>query len=447
MRALTMSSRPERLAATASRSVVEALERRTLFAGWTTVDDFQLVPGESADLDKMTSDSAGNVYAVGAAMDASGSFHGIVRQKLAGSSAWQTVLDVPQLWMLDVATNAAGDVYVRGGGTNARNVVLLERPAGASEFVTVDQVTGGTSGGLTVDAANNVFAVAHLPVTVTSSGPGGKTTTSVQNRWVVRKQSGGVGPFVTMPAQFTQTPVAMTSIASGPAAGLYLLGGTGWDVWKSTDAGSSWSHVDSFAEVGGLYGSEAYGISGDVDGNLYVTGTAVKREITGGTPKRPVYSSRSYLSVRRSADGGATWTNDDLYNLPGGTWTAGGEVGVDASGSVYMVGGVTGPNGTGGQVFHNVVRQKLRGATAWATVDDVVADNSGYGFAADPFGGVFVGSYMPVDGGRWIVRSQSVQATAPAATPTFSATAIQNTSTADADEGAGLIAVVDAAGL
>src|SRR5436190_147352 len=73
-----------RAAAARDACRIEPLEGRTLLsAAWETVDDYQLVAGQSAGVRTMTSDPAGNIFATGTAWDPTIA-HRIIREKLNG---------------------------------------------------------------------------------------------------------------------------------------------------------------------------------------------------------------------------------------------------------------------------------------------------------------------------------------------------------------------------
>jgi hypothetical protein len=428
-------------------ALLESLESRRLLSGWGTVDDFQNGSGQPpAHVEEMTADAYGNVYAVGYASDRAGIRHGIVREKLGGTANWETILDLPPLpgtsgvKLSDVAANPAGDVYVSGSDSSS-SFIVLKRSAGLnSSFSIVDNIPATASydgGGLTIDATGNVFAIARIPVTITTAGPGKKTTTTTEVRSVVRKQTGGAGAFVTLPQYLSIDLTAMCSIASGPSAGLYAVGndargGSNWVVWKSANAGSTWSQVDSFSYNSAstqAFRSYANGVCGDLDGNVYVTGGAVKLEITGGSKGNPTYTPVFYLTTRRSNNGGAAWTVDDSYTL--GLGGHGYDVGIDPAGNVYVAGEVS---TTSPSVYHSIVRQKLRGSTSWSTIDDFISSsgtgNTSHCFTADSSGNLFAGGMPGNDptGFHWIVRSGVPAAPAPAMA-TFSGSQIAGSTT------------------
>ncbi|HEU0038049.1 MAG TPA: hypothetical protein VFR76_02130, partial [Verrucomicrobiae bacterium] len=87
------------------------------------------------------------------------------------------------------------------------------------------------------------------------------------------------------------------------------FGGTAleWTVRRSTNGGATWTTVDTFvlpSTGSSIYRAEARGIGADALGNLYVVGRAAAQ-----------YKGSGYFHwvVRKTANGGASWTTDDNY--------------------------------------------------------------------------------------------------------------------------------------
>ncbi|HEV2687166.1 MAG TPA: hypothetical protein VGV35_01390, partial [Bryobacteraceae bacterium] len=339
----------------------ERLESRTLLSAWTIADDYQLAAGQIASGHSMASDSAGNVYAIGSAHDSSNRSHGIVREKLAGSTTWSTIEDYPAASVSGtsfyaVAVDSAGDLYVGGQTHDSLNKpqwLVLEKLAGGSAFTVVDNYATSVGGigveGLAIDGAGNVFAAGQSA----TIGKGNKAT----YYWTVRKRTGGVGAFTTVDNSISGTgndnPYSATYIADGAAAGLYVVGtGTGsqWLVRKSIDAGVTWTTVDSF-----FYNSTnatALSVTGDGRGDVYVVG------------KGGVLNSGGVVHwlVRESINGGTSWSTVDNFGL-GGTLSSAGSVGADLAGNIYVAGSASEASGTS----HGIIRSNAGGS--WTTVD------------------------------------------------------------------------------
>jgi hypothetical protein len=372
------------------------------------------------------------------AAGASGST-GLLREKLANSSAFVTVAAPAAASYTCVATDPAGDVFLTDGAR------LFERAAGQAQFAPVNvTVPAGAKWSMingpqaiTADAAGDVFAAGSvsLPTTTTTTVKGRTTTTTTYTSYgAIFEMKAGQTAFGVVyrdanPTSFSSNsfePWSLAVIDTGPSAGLYSVDGAGfWTVRKSTDGGATWNVIDSFNYDRNIYeGSIAYAVVGDssgATGNLYVTGSADQRVITGYTTtkvkgvlvQKPVYEWYEHWLTRRSTDGGATWTTVDDFQQP----AAGVNepcVAADLNGTVYVAGAVY----AAGPGQDAVVRSNVGGT--WHT-EDYFANANNYAVAIDP---VTATPYAGGEsgGGDWFVRSGSAPAT-------FSSTAIAADST------------------
>jgi len=186
-----------------------------------------------------------------------------------------------------------------------------------------------------------------------------------------------------------------------------------WFVRRSIDGGLTWSKVDDFT---GGYRALAHALTTDSAGNVFVVGESgawVVRKGTANPDQSMTWSSVDTVSgaaegvfvhptagifvagnssggwtVRRSLDGGATWTTVDSY---AGSVANG--VGADAAGNLYVVG--SGQQGIKKIVYtHWIVRKSSNGGSTWATVDDFQGPSNGqafaYGFGSDSHGNLFL---------------------------------------------------------
>ncbi|HSZ58870.1 MAG TPA: hypothetical protein VK797_24735 [Tepidisphaeraceae bacterium] len=413
------SARPRRRSSRCSFNP-EPLESRTLLSAWGTIDNYQLATGWNAGAAAMAMDSAGNVYAAGYAQDSSGRTHGIVREKLAGSANWSTIEDYISGTLATfkaIAIDGAGDVYVGGGAKDSsgnEQWIVLEKPASSGSFSVVDSyaTSGGSDvAGLAIDASGNVYAAGQTVVTT-----GGKKPTTTYC-WTVRKQTGGQGAFGTVDNSISSTsPTAAafgaTSIPNGASAGLYIVGqaaGGNWVVRKSSNAGATWTTVDSFLYNPSVNGDTATAVTGDGAGNLYVVGHGNS-------------STSTHWLVRESSNGGSSWSTVDDFQ-DGGSSNGAFAVGTDLAGNVYVVG--SGKDSSGG--YHDLIRSNAGGS--WATVSDLATTvaSSAAGFAVDPSGNLYsatrAADSTPVD--HWIVQSTTgPSAPVTAATSSASAAAV-----------------------
>jgi hypothetical protein len=111
--------------------------------------------------------------------------------------------------------------------------------------------------------------------------------------------------------------------------------------------------------------------------------------------------------VRRSTDGGATWSTVDTFQLTGTKSSVAMGIGADAAGNLYVVGSGHAVN-KGITSNHWIVRKSTNGGNSWVTVDDyqLVADNSSQArcIAADTNGNLVVAGS---GAGKWIVRKNA----------------------------------------
>jgi hypothetical protein len=306
----------------------------------------------------------------------------------------------------------------------------MKMAVGQATFEVVDQqATSGPSGikGLTIDEQGNVFAVGRL-----------------NDRWTVRKQTGGVGPFVTVDswvyvnnrATYAEGATGITSIPAGlPGAGLYVVGngqgavGDFWHVRASKDGGKTWTAIDAFnyAPAGtSAYRSQPAAVIADAAGNLYVSGYSVTQTQTGGTKQHPVHSYTRYWLTRKgvvNATGVWSWTVVDAYPDSKGFVSTVNDIALDGAGNVVVVGSASIIDAAGIGSEHALTRSNVGGS--WHTVDDfqLAPGQEAYNrqIASDAGGNLFTAGYAIDAAGipHWIVRSPAVVAPAPL-TATFS---------------------------
>jgi hypothetical protein len=259
-----------------------------------------------------------------------------------------------------------------------------------------------------------------------------------------------------MPGFAVQYSTKIISDAAGNlyVAGLYhdlSLGGEHWIVRRSSDAGATWTTVDDFdagTDDSGQF--PPTGIAVDAAGDVYVVGYSnphvastthawTVRKGVGGTSfstvdllatrGRPraifvhptagllvagdtaiVYRNQvsSAWMVRRSTNGGSTWSTIDVYQLSSGYNAAANDVAADALGNIYVVG--SGNKASGGAVTtHWILRMSTNGGTSFGTVDDFGTSAKAQQFARTPNGDLFTAGSTLVYGGdnQVIVRKSA----------------------------------------
>jgi hypothetical protein len=393
---------------------------------WQTVDDFQLAPGQDAANYGLAFDPHGTLFASGLAMDSAGLGHGLVMSSTDNGNTWSAPVDdytyapgYAAWYDGGMVIDPGGNIYVAGeawnnSGTDPMNHWVVRRSAdGGNSWSTVDDFTGLTAApsGIAVDAAGNVYVAGIGNPACANCGA---------ELWTVRKGVGGAN------FSIVDQPVALTggwsasanAVFVHPTAGVFVAGygqipwssgpksGTsqGWVVRRSTDGGVTWSTVDAFHLLS-TYDARPYGLGADARGNLYVVGTAIGTGVLTGKNK----GNRWHWIVRKSPDGGNSWStvDDYLFSMNGGS--AASKFVADAIGNLYVAGM---GNTTGGQTGNWIVRSSPGGTGTWTTVDNYVyapgdSANWPWAIAMNASGNVFVGGELSEGNGwHWVVRRE-----------------------------------------
>ena len=337
---------------------------------WQTVFDYQLAPSKSSIGAGLATDTAGNVFAGGTAQDATGTGHGLIFKTDATEFNWSLsddnnpsrTQDISQF--IDPGFDSYGNLYSFGSlvpKSSLSGSWLLRKSTdrGASwSTVSVFQYISGT------DSRGYAFAA--------------DTSGSIYT----------VG--------YGSTPSARHS-----------PGALHWLVRKSTDGGLTWALADDFltSAKGGfpqwgipLKAHFAAGIG------LFVVGQAS----TGPTGYPLIWT------VRRTLDGGTTWSTVDLNSAAGSAYTASANgVSSDSQGNVYVVGRIDVSQTVKNKSYNTgqwVVRKSSDGGNTWANVDAISAGigsvSSAYAVGRDAAGNIVVAGEYPDAAGiaHWIVR-------------------------------------------
>ena len=159
---------------------------------------------------------------------------------------------------------------------------------------------------------------------------------------------------------------------------------------------ANWLLSDDANPDPSLYSSDIYGCGHDSLGNLYSVGQLWPTASTTG---------EAYWYVRKSADGGQSWSTVDQYEYSPGEWNWPIGFAADNAGGVYVVGEVKAVTTTGSsknkQVIHWLVRKSSDGGQTWTVADDV-PNYEACAAAVVPNVGVFVAG--PYFAGTWQVR-------------------------------------------
>lgn len=319
-------------------------------ATWTTVDDFQLIAGARDYSGGIVTDASNNVYSFSAARGTSSLTTWVIRKSIDNGTTWTTANTY------QYSTGA----YYDGGAYG---------------------IASGTAG---------LFAV----------GFGGNVMASSTTKWLVRKSTNAGVTWTNMDDYAGTVSYAYgQSFAQDPSTGnLFTIGKImtngfyRWQVRKSTDAGVTWATVDDF-NYAASYNNYPEGIAITSSGTLYVAGYGILTTI----------ATHRWL-VRKSTDGGTTWTT--VANIAGNQPESSGAV-LDNAGNIYMAG----TDYVAGFVYHSYVRRSTNGGSTWTIVDDYIyPGGSGYntGISRDASGNIYAYGYGYVGGTyHWIVRKST----------------------------------------
>lgn len=312
---------------------------------WTTVDDFSIDSAQDSEARGVARDAAGNMYAVGYATDSSPYNHWIVRKSSNGGASWTTV-----------------DTYQYSASQHAQAYGIAIR-----------------------ESAIYVVGVAM------DSG--------AVNRWIVRKSTDGGSSWTNIDdyrysGSINAIGIGITVSANGH---LYAVGqGYNGSFWKwvvrrSTDGGGTWAIVDDF-QLNGSGDSYAKGVIVSTTGEVFVVGTGV--------------STNSRWVVRKSSTGDSgTWSTVDSFEYEATYDSFGESIIQDGRGNIYASGG----GKDSGSTAHWIIRKSENGGATWTTVDDhqKTANYNSYagGLFKDQAGALYsAGLSSDISGQYWTVR-------------------------------------------
>ena len=230
------------------------------------------------------------------------------------------------LYVTDLAAGNSGAVYACGLYATPRWFVRkgVLNAAGGITWTMADNNINGDAQSISVHPG-----AASQPdqIFVSGEAPG-------LRGWAVRRSTDGGATWSTVDAN---TLANAYGVAAGADGSIYAIGKYqkavnngyqyGWIVRKSSNNGTTWSTVDSVAN---LWPAGATSLMVDVFGRVFALGSTMT------TP--------STWLVRGSVDGGATWTTTDTFLPTGYTSAAAMGAASDAFGNVCVIGGVG--NGT-----------------------------------------------------------------------------------------------------
>lgn len=335
----------------------------------------------------------------------------------------------------------------------------------AQTWETVDDIDSpsANASGITADRTGNVFVAGSI-----------KDALGITHAIVMKSNDQGTN-WVTS-NDFTSsdgsaasfTAIASANTTTGPGTGedhVVAIGkaeGSRWLIRGTTDAGTTWTTLDLFTHPNPNYvlsSPSAVALAGN--GNIYVIGTATETIVTykGKTASTTTVDHRlirkfeavgglwktidrsfsvsaiacagqdvfvaggddDYWRVRKSSDGGSTWTLVDnfRYDASGFSYPYG--IAADSFGNLFVVGmgmrvisSGRGNSYTSVSEIHWLVRKGAAAGTGWTTVDDFGfpnenpnAWNMACGVTVDRNNDVHVTGFRASGVRHWVTRQRS----------------------------------------
>jgi hypothetical protein len=383
-------------------ALIESLEGRKLMsASWTTLTQ---LPTDSAYRGS-AADPAGNIYIL--------NHLEMLLERTPGSSAFTTIYPFNvSPYAIAVATDKTGNLFVATIDTNSltppQTLRIYERRAGGTTFSPIGSPVSDRFGAgifectMATDATGNVYVAANTTVVATDKNT--STTTYYGN---VLK----LAPDAASPTGYDQSTVyrapnieihGIAAAGSGASASVVLMAvnenpqTSAWLTINSRNGGASWAQPQSYVfDPSNI--TVANAIAADSAGVFYVVGYGRKSTtttLTGYDKKhQPIYTTTSVLTadwiVRKSIDGGTTWTTIDDYVMSPAPRNSASAITIDPSGVLYVGGDATNAGG----VLDSVVRTNAGGSWSDTLVKPAGSGEGGArGYdlmVADSFGNIF----------------------------------------------------------
>jgi hypothetical protein len=266
---------------------------------WTTVDDYQ--PGPILALGAITASPQGDVYAFGLEGDQANTMD-VIRNSRDGGKSWQVVEDISDYLgstCSAAAVSPSGAVYAAYISPELTSAIVESTDHGKT-WTTVDSSGTAWFPGLSFDASGTLIEAGAFE-------PQGQSPS-----WFVRQRSSDAAAWTTLDMGTSWGRAQACSI--GPTGALYAAGemetnedagiADQWTVRRQKTPGSAWETIDAFG-VPMQQITKAMGVYEDGAGSLIAVG-AIAGPLGFGSP--PITAA-----VRRSDDGGATWTTTDMF--------------------------------------------------------------------------------------------------------------------------------------
>ena len=342
---------------------------------WTTTvhDDLESYQGIAAATIQVPATSTASAVTEDQLV-VSGSFkgHWITRRSLDAGVTWEIVDDFlhpsPSLYMpyvTGVSIDSAGNCYVVG-----------------SHYKKVDGITSSVG----------YWLIRKIARGATLAGEAGKTTIDLFDTAVGNRSH----------------PNGVVCVGTD----VFVAGKTAdrWQVRRNTGGASTWTVVDDF-RVDPANISEAFGITADPAGNVYVAGLGDKKVTTVVSKKVTTFITNFWIVRKGSGMGTGTFNTVDQFQLQKDYGAKAFGISADSAGGIHVTGFARAV--VGRAVESHWVTRRYTPTTGWATTDNFAPFNvgvaSGWNIAADPFGNVFAAGTQGTDAAgehKWVVRRQ-----------------------------------------
>lgn len=345
---------------------------------WTSIYNGS---GNSIDLaSAIAVDGSGNVYVTGSSVGV-GTYedYATVKYNSLGAQQWAARYDGASFdydAASTVAVDGSGNVYVAGvsyGTITDEDVVTLKYNAsGAQQWEVYYNGLGNSSddaSGVALDASGNIYLTGTSYDLVSQSDYATVKYDPAGNQlWVVRYNgSGDAEDFASSIVVDASGNVYVTGTSYGFTSGYDIT------TVKYSSAGNQlW--VARYT-TSGIATDEAFAITLDGSGNVYVTGS-----------RYSAVSQSDYVTIKYTSSGSQSWVA--AYNGTGNFTDEATSVAVDASGNVYVAGGSTGI--TSG-IDIATVKYNSSGSQQWVTRYAASGDSTDRGVRvrADGSGNVY----------------------------------------------------------
>jgi len=346
-------------------------------------------PGNYYDIAySLALDDSGNVYVTGSSYGGSGTNddYCTIKYNSSGVQQWVARYNGPGNFYdvaNSIAVDGAGNVYVTGwsyGIWTGRDYCTIKyNSAGVQQWV--KRYSGGTDSddvarSIAVDGSGNVYVTGH--------SYGGSGTRS--DYCTIKYNSAGVQQWVARyngPGNYDDVAFSIALDGSGNVyvTGGSYGGGTSYD-YCTIKYNSSGDTVWVRRYNGpGNYDDEAYSITVDGSGNVYVTGYST------GNGTNYDYD---YCTIKYNSSGVQQWVA--RYNGPGNWNDVAHSIALDGSGNVYVTGYST---GTGTNDDYCTIKYNSSGVQQWVARYNGPGNwiDEAYSLAVDGSGNVYVTGY------------------------------------------------------